>query len=59
MADRRVRRGYGITVGVEVAAIVAGAAVLEGTGRARTARPEPPGYRPGARAVISADGGAP
>jgi hypothetical protein len=33
MADRRVRRGYGITVGVEVAAIVAGAAVLEGSGR--------------------------
>jgi hypothetical protein len=33
MADRRVRRGYGITVGVEVATIVAGAAVLEGSGR--------------------------
>ena len=28
MADRRVRRGYGITVGVEVAAIVAGAVAL-------------------------------
>ncbi len=33
MADRRVRRGYGITVGVETAAIVAGAAALESGGR--------------------------
>ncbi len=34
MADRRVRRGYGITVGVEVAVIAAGVAALESSGRA-------------------------
>jgi hypothetical protein len=33
MADRRVRRGYGITVGVEVAACGLGAAGLELAGR--------------------------
>ena len=33
MADRRVRRGYRITVGAEVAVIVAGAVALEAIGR--------------------------
>lgn len=39
MRDRRVRRAYGITVGVEVVACLAGARVLTMTGQARYVAP--------------------